>query len=150
MKEKRKPEFSCSLKIGGKKAVKILFFASAQWEDSPENCFRIMVGGAWWGGTGQEKKFFTRMACARMLFDIALGAEHPPQAPQGIIAGTRISVPTGRRLPCGTPEYYGSFAFSKPMLAFDGRYYVATSIFGKGGCMVCIEDIVVHAKRGRK
>lgn len=129
MAEHRKFTHAICVKIGAKTDAKFECFPAEQWEDGPDGHFRVRLNRRWLNSPEGTGLYYSPESVARLVAGEAFGTveEYPvPDLPRGSwvrLDGTQTRTRTA------------------PLRAWDGRWYVAVTLHGKGTVWVPTDEL---------
>ena len=146
MAEHRRPTESICVKTSAKTAFKIELFPAEQWQKSAQGRFRLRVNRRWidspegvpmYMDRAQIGTFVSKLGDKQTLSTVPPKPDLPPK--------TRVNVPNGKAL-AGVKLYDISWTITEPFLGYDGRWYVCANLYGVGGAMVPVDEIILKKK----
>lgn len=144
MAEQRKKTGSVCVKNAqtGVSAAIELFLAS-EWGGAA-GLYRLRVDRAWLNGTRGAMRFYDLPGVWAVAGAYLTGQEPPAEAPEApdMPKGAPVSVPNGR---CGRDAT--RIGSERPFRGYDGRWYVACYIIGRGDVMIPCDDVIMITAR---
>lgn len=146
MAEKRIFTRTLCAKTGAKTVAKIEMFPAEQWAESAQEAaalagrFRLRVNRRWLDLPEGGMAFLDARQIGMQAAALALGEIPALEAAPDLPRGSAVSAPTGRMI-YGECETNGTRTVTEPIRGYDGRWYVAVLLWGKGTVFARVDEL---------
>lgn len=148
MAEKRTFSSSVCVKSGAKTMFKIEFFPAEQWQESTQaggelaGRYRLRINRRWHDLPEGGPAFLDVVQIAVLMASLATGTDPALPAAPDLPRTSVVSVPNGRIL-AGQTQREVTRTITDPFRAYDGRWHVAVTLYGKGGVIMPVADVII-------
>lgn len=101
--------------------------APAENHGGPAGCYRVRIDRRWYDRADGQHLYLSAAEVTALAVELATGGETAPVVAPDMPVKSRVRVPRG--IPGVSPVWVG-YTATEPILAADGRWFVAVSMYG--------------------
>lgn len=148
MAEKRQAWKTVCVWFRAKQEFRFELFASEQWPDGAPGRYRVRLDRRWLDGADGGRLYLDAAGIGALLAERLGGPKLAEEAAPDLRPGQPVRVLNGRTAEGVGPLFDLTRVASAPIRGFDGRWYVAVVLMGRGLVHVPACDVQTTKERG--
>ncbi|WP_034609312.1 hypothetical protein [Desulfovibrio aminophilus] len=148
MAERRKVWKSVCVWYGAKLTLKFEMFPSEQWPDGARGRYRVRLDRRWLDAADGGRLYLDAAGIGALLAERLGGPKLAEEAAPDLRPGQPVRVLNGRTAEGVGPLFDLTRVAGEPIRGFDGRWYVAVVLMGRGLVHVPASDVQTTKERG--